>query len=258
MTTNIISIHGARSTAAITEAPLYKEVRRTLLQCVAKGEWKPGDQLPPEPQLAERFGVAIPTVRAGVRDLVTAGILIRRQGRGTFVARHDPHAREFRFSNILNSRHENISTIRTKVVMRKVKADPQTAQVLALGAGDSGMVFRIESVLEADGHPVALLELVLPFSLFSKLSKADLEQSRDNLYSVYQRVCGVTVLRMEERVFARAADQNAAKALHVRLNHPILLVDRLAFTFDDRPVEIRRRSFEGLQHYYLFTHNRLD
>jgi len=242
----------------MTEAPLYKEVRRTLLQCLAKGEWQPGDQLPPEPELAERFGVAIPTVRAGVGDLVAAGVLIRRQGKGTFVARHDSHAQEFRFSNILNSRHENISTNRTKVLMRKVKADPQTAQVLGLDVSDSSMVYRIESVLEADGHPVALMELILPFSLFSKLTKADLEQSKDNLYSVYQRICGVTVLRMEERVYARTADKNAAKALHVRPNHPILLVDRLAFTFDDRPVEIRRRSFEGLQHYYSFTHNRLD
>ena len=253
MTSSITSIRGATSAA-----PLYKEVRRTLLQCLAKGEWKPGEQLPPEPLLAERFGVAIPTVRAGVSDLAAAGVLIRRQGKGTFVARHDSHAQEFRFSNILNSRHENISTNRTKVRIRKVRADPQTAQILGFGVADSGMVYRIESVLEAEGDPVALLELVLPFSLFSKLTKADLEQSKDNLYSVYQRACGVTVLRMEERVLARTADRNAAKALHLSPNHPILMVDRLAFSFDNRPVEIRRRSFEGLQHYYLFTHNRLD
>ncbi len=258
MATSITSIRGARTVAAGTEAPLYKEVRRTLLQCLARGEWKPGDQLPPEPELAGRFGVAIPTVRAGVGDLVAAGVLIRRQGKGTFVARHDSHAQEFRFSNILNSRHENISTRRTKVLMRKVRADPETAQLLRLGAGEAGMVYRIESVLEADGKPVGLMELILPLTLFSRLTKTDLEQSQDNLYSVYQRTCGVTVLRMEERVLARTVDRDTAKALRVRPGHPILVVDRLAFTFDDRPVEIRRRSFEGLEHYYLFTHNRLD
>ncbi len=258
MPANVTSIRVARSATSGTDAPLYKEVRRTLLQCLAKAEWKPGDQLPPEPELAGRFGVAIPTVRAGVGDLVAAGVLVRRQGKGTFVARHDSHAQEFRFSNILNSRHENISTSRTKVLMRKVRADAQTAQLLGLGVDDSGTVYRIESVLEADGRPVALMELILPFSLFSKLTKADLEQSKDNLYSVYQRVCGVTVLRMEERVYARTADKNAARSLRVRPDHPILLVDRLAFTFDDRPVEIRRRNFDGLQHYYSFIHSRLD
>lgn len=258
MANSMASIHSLRPVAATTEVPLYKEVRRTLLQCLARGEWKPGDQLPPEPELAGRFGVAIPTVRAGVGDLVAAGVLIRRQGKGTFVARHDSHAQEFRFSNILNSRHENISTRRTKVLMRKVRADPESARLLRLGAGEAGMVFRIESVLEADGSPVGLMELILPHKPFSRLTKTDLEQSQDNLYSVYQRACGVTVLRMEERVFARAAGRHTAKALRVRPDHPILVVERLAFTFDDCPVEIRRRSFEGLEHYYLFTHNRLD
>lgn len=243
-------------TRAGTDLPLYKEVRRTLLQCLAKGEWKPGDQIPPEPELAARFGVAIPTVRAGVTDLVAAGVLIRRQGKGTFVARHDSYTQEFRFSNIMNERGENISTTRTRVSMQKVKADPDTAQMLQLGFRDS--VYRINSVLEADGRPVGLMELVLPASLFSKLTRTDLEQSKDNLYSVYQRVCAITVLRMEERVCARNADRTTAKILGIKPKDSILVVDRLAFTFDDRPIEIRRRSFEGRGHYYLFTHNRID
>lgn len=257
MATNIAPLRAPRPTTAGTEVPLYKEVRRSLLQCLAKGEWKPGDQLPPEPELAGRFGVAIPTVRAGVGDLVAAGVLIRRQGKGTFVARHDSHAQEFRFSNILNSSHENISTSRTQVSMRKVRADPETAALLALAIDDL-QVLRIESVLEADGRPVGLMELTLPHALFAKLTRADLEQSKDNLYSVYQRVCGVTVLRMEERVLARIAEGRTAKALRLRPGHPILMVDRIAFTFEDRPVEVRRRSFEGLEHYYSFMHNRLD
>jgi len=251
------AIRGTRS-AVNTDVPLYKEVRRTLLQCLAKGEWQPGDQLPPEPELAGRFGVAIPTVRAGVADLVAAGVLIRRQGKGTFVARHDSRLQEFRFSNILNNRNENISTNRTKVTMRKIKADPETAQILQLGSGDSSLVYRINSVLDAEGTPVGLMELILPASLFSRLKKTDLEQSKDNLYSVYQRVCGITVLRMEERVYARSADRSTTKLLNIKPKDPIMVVDRVAFTFDDRPVEIRRRSFEGLGHHYLFTHNRFD
>lgn len=240
-----------------TDAPLYKEVRRTLLQCLAKGEWKPGDRLPAEPDLAARFGVAIPTVRAGVSYLVAAGILIRRQGKGTFVARHDSTAQEFRFSNIVNAREQNISTMRTQVSFRKVRPDADTARRLALTAPGRS-VFRIEAVLEAEGAPVGLMELTLPLPLFERLSKADLEQSADNLYSVYQRVCGVTVLRMEERVFARTAEEATAKALRVPLDHPIMVVDRTAYTFDDIPVEIRRRCFEGLKHQYVFTQKRLD
>lgn len=245
-------------TLITSDAPLYKEVRRSLLQCLAKGEWKPGDKLPSEPELATRFGVAIPTVRAGVSDLVAAGVLIRRQGKGTFVARHGSSAQEFRFSNILNSRNQNISTMRTRVALRKVKADTEVAHRLALGGLGQKYVCRVNAVLEAEGRPVGLMDLVLPLPLFDRLSKGDLEQSADNLYSVYQRVCGVTVLRMEERVFSRTANELTAKALAIPINHPILVIDRLAYTFDDVPVEIRCRSFEGLQHQYLFVQKRLD
>lgn len=243
---------------SVTDAPLYKEVRRTLLQCLARGEWKPGDRLPAEPELAARFGVAIPTIRAGVADLVATGILIRRQGKGTFVARHDSTAQEFRFSNILNAHDGNISTTRTRVLLRRIRADADTAQRLALDGRISRSVYRVDAVLEAEDKPVGLMQLMLPLPLFENLTKADLEQSADNLYSVYQRVCGVTVLRMEERVYARLADEATTKALAVPSPHPIMVVDRVAYTFDDVPVEIRRRSFEGLQHQYLFTQKRLD
>lgn len=256
--TPLSNVRAAYVAQPAADAPLYKEVRRNLLQCLAKGEWAPGEQLPTEPELAARFGVAIPTVRAGVADLVAASVLIRRQGKGTFVARHDSNAQEFRFSNIFNGRNENISTRRTRVSVRKVKADADTTHVLGLDIRDPGAVLRVEAILEADGRPVGLMDLVLPLPLFAKLTKADLEQSADNLYSMYQRVCGVTVLRMEERVYARTADKHLAKALQVKIGHPIMVVDRLAYTFDDRPVEIRRRSFDGMEHHYLFTHNRLD
>lgn len=258
MSPSVPPLRSTNRAGAVADAPLYKEVRRNLLQCLAKGEWQPGQQLPAEPELAARFGVAIPTVRAGVAALVATGVLIRRQGKGTFVARHDSTAQEFRFSNILNDRNENISTTRTQVSLRKTRADGHTVQLLALDLRESDFVYNIEAVLQSEGKPVGLMELVLPLPLFMKLTKADLEQSADNLYSVYQRVCGVTILRMEERVYARTADTKTAKALHVKIHHPIMVVDRLAYTFDDRPVEIRRRSFEGLQHHYLFTHNRLD
>ena len=70
------------------QAPLYKEVERQMMECLARGEWKPGDQIPTESQLAERFGVAVFTIRAGIKKLVDLGILSRHQGKGTFVLLH--------------------------------------------------------------------------------------------------------------------------------------------------------------------------
>src|ERR1700755_1254081 len=80
--------------------PLYKQVERQILNCLAQGEWKPGDRLPTESQLAERFGVAVLTVRAGIRALVETSILVRRQGSGTSVARHDRQRRRYQFTHV--------------------------------------------------------------------------------------------------------------------------------------------------------------
>jgi GntR family transcriptional regulator len=71
-------------------APLYKEVRNLLTQGLAQGEWKPGEALPSESKLAQRFHVSIGTIRHAIDELVAEQILVRHQGRGPFVATHTP------------------------------------------------------------------------------------------------------------------------------------------------------------------------
>lgn len=240
------------------DAPLYREVRRRILQCVAEGEWKPGERLPAESELAGRFGVAISTLRAGVKELTAAGVLIRRQGKGTFVAQHDPHAQHFRFSNIYGWERGKISTRREIISMRKVRADRETTDLLRLGDATSPMVHHVICTLHDAAAVVGVMDIMLPVSLFPKLKSKDFEPTTENIYSVYQRACGVTVLRMEERVSARTADANTGKILNVRRGHPLLQVERIAYTFNNIPVEVRRRTYEGQQHYYLFTHEELQ
>ncbi|MCW5574605.1 MAG: GntR family transcriptional regulator [Burkholderiales bacterium] len=240
------------------DAPLYREVRRRILQCVAEGEWKPGERLPAESELADRFGVAISTLRAGVRELTAAGVLIRRQGKGTFVAQHDPHSQHFRFSNIYGWERGKISTRREILSMRKVRADRGTMELLRLGEASSPLVHHVVCTLHGVDAVVGIMEIMLPVSLFPKLKPKDLESTTENIYSVYQRACGVTVLRMEERVSARTADADTASILRLRRGHPLLQVERVAYTFNNTPVEVRRRTYEGQQHYYLFTHEELQ
>lgn len=247
-----------KATPISSNGPLYKEVRRNILQSLAEGEWKPGDRLPTEPELAERFGVAISTVRAGVGELTAAGVLNRRQGKGTFVARHDPRTQHFRFSNIYDSRQRKISSTREIVAMRKVRADRQTIKLLALDADAAPYVHRVSAISRTETATIGVMELILPVVLFPTLRLQDIEPTGENLYSVYQRVCGVTVLRMEERVSARTADAAIAKTLKVRAGHPVMLVERIAYTFNNVPIEIRRRTYEGMEHHYFFTHDELD
>jgi GntR family transcriptional regulator len=245
------------NTEPMPKGPLYQGVKRRILERLAAGEWKPGDRLPSEPELAARFGVAISTVRAGLADLSSAGVLVKRQGKGNFVATHDLAHQQFRFQHVYSNDAGKVSTTRKVISLRKVRASIDTRRHLEL-RDDVSDVLEMHAVLHAEERPIALMELILPFDLFKGLSRAELENGEENLYSYYQRAFGVTVLRMQEQVSTRVADARTAQALHLEIGHPLMLVNRTAYTYGNRPVELRRRLYEGLQHHYLFTHDELD
>lgn len=247
----------ARNTGQLlANGPLYKEVRRRLLRCLAEGEWKPGERIPSEAQLAQRFGVAVSTIRAGIKHLAEAGILIRWQGRGTFVARHELRPQGFRFSNIYNNAGEKVFSQREIISVKRVRPDDETVEKLRLG--DSELIYQIEALLKTGDTAVATMALILPARLFRNLRVDTLRQTEENLYSVYQRRYGITVVRMDEWVRARKASREIAGALGIPVNDPVLEVERIAYSFNDVPVEIRRRTYEATHHQYLFSHDRLE
>lgn len=241
-----------------SDIPLYKETQRRILDALARGEWQPGDRLPNETELAKRFGVSVSTLRAGVGELTDAGILVRRQGKGTFIVQHLRDGPQFRFSNIHNHLGQKVVATRQISSMRRTRADQNTTMLLGSNGNNPLQVYQITATLKIDAKPVAVMELLLPLALFPKLTKRDFESGNENLYSLYQSRYGITVLRMEERIFARTADADTAKVLGLRVGHPLLLVERVAYTFNNRAVEVRRRMYEGFEHHYLFTHESLD
>lgn len=243
---------------SVTQGPLYREVRRRILDCLSRGEWKPGDMLPTERELAERFGVAISTIRAGVGELTATDVLVRRQGKGTFVARHNAGPQQFRYSNVYDGGGTKLSTLRTVRRLERMRAGPEIAGRLGLQHGREPFIYRIQATLTAGGRAVAALELILPAHVFPKARREDFEQTEENLYALYQRKWGVTVLRMEEWVSAQAADTGTARSLKVRTGHPVMRLERVAYSFNDVPVEIRNRTYEGTGHRYLFRHDKLD
>jgi GntR family transcriptional regulator len=228
--------------------PLYKQVEKQILDCLARGEWKPGDRIPTEPQLAERFGVAVFTIRAGIAELAAAGILVRRQGKGTFVARHDRQRLRYQFSHVFDDRGEKISPERRLLSFRRTAADDDTAARLRLDRRDR-MVFHLACALELGQRAVAAMDIVVPCHLFRGLTARAIRASDENLYAVYQQVCGVNVIRIEEQVYAVKAGA-VGRTLGIAAADPVLRVDRMAYTYNDVPVEFRRRHYEASRHHY--------
>jgi GntR family transcriptional regulator len=233
--------------------PLYKQIARDILQCLANGEWKPGAQLPTESALAERFSVAIFTVRAGIGELVSSGILVRMQGKGTFVTRHIRDRGRQHFSKVFDN--DNLKVIPTKEVLTsftKKRADEQTIKLLCLDWREKPFVYYWETVLEVnEAGAVSIRYVTVPTSLFPGLSARMFRHNKQNLYALYQDFCGVNVIRMEDRVRATRADAHQAKVLNVNRGGPLLQIDRIAFTYNDVPVELRTRIYENSHHHYL-------
>jgi GntR family transcriptional regulator len=230
--------------------PLYKQVEKQILNCLALGEWKPGDRMPTEAQLAQRFGVAVLTVRAGIRGLVGSNILVRRQGSGTYVARHDRQRQRYQFTHMFRNDGAKTMPDRRLLSFTRVAADKSSAEHLQLPPNDKSTLFRIECLLELEGRTIATMDIMIPARLFHGLTARAIAQSEENLYAVYQDVCSVNVIRIRERVHAIRAGARAARILGISPADPALLIDRIAYTYNDVPVEFRRRVHQASGFHY--------
>jgi GntR family transcriptional regulator len=231
--------------------PLYKQIEGGILQCLAEGEWKPGDQLPTESDLAKRFGVAIFTVRAGIGELVDAGILARKQGKGTFVARHERDRTHRVLAKIFD--HENRKVIPTRqevTFFRKELADERTRSLLSLDRRQKSQVYNWEVVVEVDGRAICVRRITVPAGLFPGLTGRVLRANRHNLYALYQDLCGVNIIRLEDRVYSIKADPRMAGVLRMKSGDPLLKINRVAFTYNAVPVEIRTHYYDSARYHY--------
>ena len=230
------------------EQPLYAQVRARLIEAISAGEWRAGESIPAETRLAALFGVAIGTIRKAVDSLVAEQVLVRRQGKGTFVTAHDGRRLLFHFFHIVaRDASKAYPQVRTLAFGRD-RADAHAAA--ALGVAPHDKVIRIRNLLSLDGHPVIVDDITLPAQLFPGLSEK-IFLSRDNtIYHLYQSRYGINVLRTDERLSAVLAAGEAATLLGVAPGAPLLEIRRVALTFRDRPVELRISRVNTARHDY--------
>lgn len=228
--------------------PLYKIVKRKLTEAVRDGEWKPGDVIPPERKLCERFGVSIGTLRKAVDELSAESFLVRQQGRGTFVASHNRDRYLFSFFHVVRQDgHKEYPKVEL-VAFEKTRADAETAA--QLGTEPGVRLFSIVNKLSLSGAPVLIDKIALPESLFPRLTQKRLQGRRSTLYQFYQEEFGVTVIRTVERLRAVKADAFKARLLGMKVGDPLLKVVRLALSFHDQAVELRESYIDTRRHEY--------
>jgi GntR family transcriptional regulator len=229
-------------------SPLYKQIKALLTRSLQGAEWRPGEAIPSEMELALRFKVSQGTVRKAIDELAAENLLVRRQGKGTFVATHAEQQIQYRFLRLTPDAGEEQNLARQLLDCRRLRAPADVARQLGLRTGDP--MVQIRRLLHAQGRPVVLDEIWLPGRMFKGLTMERLSQHRGPMYRLFETEFGVRMIRAEEKIRAVAADADAAAVLQRPLGSPLLSVERLSHTYHDRPVELRRGLYDTSGHFY--------
>jgi len=232
-------------------SPLYQQIKDLILQSLQTGEWKPGEAIPSEMDLAARYRVSQGTVRKAIDELSADNLLLRRQGKGTFVATHAEQQVQYRFlklqSNSGDSRQEGPAD-RTIIDCKRQRANADIARLLSLRAGDA--VLQITRVLAFAGVATILEDIWLPATPFKGLTAERLSTYRGPMYAMFETEFGVRMVRAEERIRAVNPDAQQAQLLNVSNQTPLLSVERIAFTYNDAPMELRHGLYRTDTHHY--------
>ncbi len=238
---------GAHASASgLGYRPLYRQVKDVLLKRLGDRVWQPGQILPSEPEIAADLGVSQGTVRKALDEMTAENLLVRRQGRGTFVARHDEERILFQFFRLLSDSGGRRFPESRVLDVRVTRASAEARERLRLGATDK--VVQIERVRSLDGTTCVAEGMVLPQKLFAGIEARELP---NNLYELYASEFGVTIARASERLKAVAATPRTAKHLDVPVGAPLLSVDRIAFGVDGTPAEWRVSLCRTDRFHYL-------
>jgi GntR family transcriptional regulator len=234
--------------ASPTFSPLYRQIKDFLTRSLEEGEWGPGDAIPSEGELAARFSVSQGTVRKAVDEMAAENLLVRRQGKGTFVATHDDPRSFYRFLRLVPDDASATHAVSEPFSCELKAATPEVAAVLRLPVG-SEIVF-VQRLLRFNGEPVVFDQIYLVAELFPGLVLEKLLGGDRSLYSQFENDYGVRMINAEERLRAVGADAKSAELLGVNVGDPLLLVERTAYSYGNKPVEWRRGLYCTRQHYY--------
>lgn len=222
-----------------TFSPLYQQIKALLIQSLQNGDWKPGELIPAETELASRYGVSQGTVRKAIDELASDNLVVRRQGRGTFVATHNEAKAQYRFLRIKADEEEPEGHPSSDYLkLEQVRASSEVARLLDIKQGD--FVFVLNRVLNFSEKPVVFDEISLPAAQYKGLTLEKLKAWQGSLYGFLETEFGVRMLRATEKIKAVKAATEHAGYLGISTDTPLLLVERLSRTYSDKPVELRR------------------
>lgn len=228
--------------------PLYYQIKTRLLEAIEGGQLKPGDRIPSERELTQRYGVSRMTARQALTELESQGYLVRVQGKGTFVSTPKFEQPLVALTSFTEDMRRRGLRAGAQVLSASLEAaDKRVAR--ALGLVDGAPIYRLERLRLAGGEPMALEVSHLNADLFPGLLEIDLEQQ--SLYAILQEYYHVQLVRAAQSLEAVPADSQQAEILRVREGTPLMLMERISHDQDDRPVEWVQSLYRGDRYRFV-------
>ncbi len=226
------------SSSSDLRLPLYQRLRDHLAAQISARDWRPGDLIPSEAELAASHGLSVGTVRKAIDCLVAEGLLERQQGRGTYVRRARFNSSLFRFFRFQSETGER-KVPQARILQRKVLPAPSAA-ASALRLRDGEPVINISRLRLIDGVPLLAEEIWLEKVRFAAVLDIDTAIFGDLLYPLYEERCGQMVASADEVLTVETASRLQARLLNLAPGAPLIVIERTAFDPERRPIEWRR------------------
>ena len=228
--------------------PLYEKVKKKITASLVQGEWRPGEAIPSEIELANVYEVSQGTVRKAIDELSAESILIRRQGKGTYVATHNEENIQLRFLRLTSNFGLKEKLDNQLVSFSKEKATNKLARVLNINPAST--IISLKRVLTFNEKPLILDVIKIPAQSFRGLTAEMVVEKKGSMYRMYETDFGVAMLRADEKIRAINANFESASLLNVKENTPLLSVERISYTYENKPLEWRLGLCITDNHYY--------
>ncbi|MBT3547703.1 MAG: GntR family transcriptional regulator [Flavobacterium sp.] len=228
--------------------PLYEKVKKKITASLVQGEWRPGEAIPSETELANVYDVSQGTVRKAIDELSAESILIRRQGKGTYVATHNEENIQLRFLRLTSNFGLKEKLDNQLVSFSKEKATNKLAKVLNINPAST--IISLKRVLTFNEKPLILDVIKIPAQSFRGLTAEMVVEKKGSMYRMYETNFGVRMLRANEKIRAINANFESASLLNVKENSPLLSVERISYTYENKPLEWRLGLCITDNHYY--------
>ncbi len=225
---------------SLSPLPIYYQIQTIIQKQIEDGQLKPGDSILPERKMANLYKVSVGTVRQAITALVNEGFLIRRQGKGTFVAGTIMNPDSVRYYRYLEDFGQPEAAVTWEFrSIRKVAAIPRVNACLKISAGQE--LFELKRLMSIAGEPTVFSISYLPQRMFKGLDDTPPALfGKVALYKLIEQTYALPTLSNQELIAAVPAEKEASGALKIEPGKPVLMIEMLARTYKNKPYEFRK------------------